>query len=487
MVDWMTVVQVVAKVIVDDTGLQSEIPVLITEHGVVSSLVDYLLDNHHLSPSWQRSVIQATKLLLEYMEANQHHFSAPRDLFQAFASRLYTGTIGADGLDPSGLGWIPASRQTSNRHVSILRGFTDYLADLYDAPTMNPLMTASTYDQRLNYAAWHRRNSHDFLGHIKNKTLSESVDQARNIRGRRMLSKADDDAVAFPEMLFQALYIYGFGGATDPRCAVRDQLILIMMHGAGLRESDAQHLWVVDVEDHPLIEGGAMVRVYHPEEGKAPHNWRSRKGTTTRAAYLRENHALMPRSLRQGTKRVGWKTRLVDHADNYIQLHWFPPQFGVLFMKLWRVHIRYLTTVERHHPYAFVSYEDSVAGQPYTLQAFNGNYKRALARIGQTVSKSQGRSTHGHRHAFGRRLRKAEVSPQIIRKAMHHSSLESQKRYTAPGVAEVSTALTTAGERLDELAVSGKIISPFNHWVDVLPEPLEAFDFPETHYRAKKS
>lgn len=76
----MAVVQVVAKVVVDDTGIQSEIPVLITEHGVVSSLVDYLLDNHHLSPSWQRSVTQATKLLLEYMEANQHHFSDPRAL-----------------------------------------------------------------------------------------------------------------------------------------------------------------------------------------------------------------------------------------------------------------------------------------------------------------------------------------------------------------------------------------------------------------------
>lgn len=71
-----------------------------------------------------------------------------------------------------------------------------------------------------------------------------------------------------------------------------------------------QGFGVVDVEDHPLIEGGAMVRVYHPEEGKAPDNWRGRKGTTTRAAYLREKYALTPRNLRQGTKRVGWKTRI---------------------------------------------------------------------------------------------------------------------------------------------------------------------------------
>ncbi|MNE99985.1 hypothetical protein D3C80_1987400 [compost metagenome] len=68
---------------------------------------------------------------------------------------------------------------------------------------------------------------------------------------------------------------------------------------------------------------------------------------------------------------------------------------------------------------------------------------------------------------------------------MHHSSLDSQKRYTAPGIAEVSTALTAAGDRLDELTISGKIISPFNDWGEVLPETLEAFDSLEIRYRAK--
>lgn len=482
----MSVVQLFAKVVVDDTGIQSEIPVLITEHGVVSSLIDYLLDNHHLSPSWQRVVVQATKLLLEYMEANQHNFSDPRALFQAFASRLYTGTIGDDGLDPSGLGWVPASRTTSNRHVSVLRGVTDYLADLYVVPAMNPLLSASTYDQRLNYAAWHRRNSNDFLGHIKSKAVANNIEKARNIRGRRTLSKVDDDAVAFPEKLFQAIYMDGFGGAIDPRCAVRDQLILIMMHGAGLRESDALHLWVMDVQEHPLIEDGGLVRIYHPEEGKAPDDWRGRKGATTRATYLREEYALTARNLLQGTRRVGWKTRMVDHADGYIQLHWFPPRFSVLFMKLWKVHVRYLTTVERHHPYAFVSYDNSAKGQPYTLQAFNGNYKRALTRIGQTVSKPEGRSSHGHRHAFGRRLARAGVPTQIIRKALHHASLESQKRYTAPGIADVSSALSAAQERLGEMTDAGQIISPFNDWDEALPQTLADVHSPRATYRAKK-
>ncbi|WP_243055239.1 gamma-mobile-trio recombinase GmtY [Pseudomonas sp. BP01] len=452
----MSIVQSTARIIIDDSGFQSEIIVLIADSGPVTVLIDYLLANQHLSASWQRLVAQATKLLLEYMEANHHCFSEPRDLFQAFATHLYTGTIDDNGLDDSGLGWIPASRNTSNRFISVLKGLTDYLANRYGTSSMNPLTTASTHDQRLNYAAWHRRNINNFLGHIKSKTVADNIMTARNVRGRSTLSKVDSDAVAFPEALFQKMYMDGVGAASDPRCAVRDQLILIMMHGAGLRESDTLHLWVMDVTEHPMIEDGAMVRVYHPEEGAAPDNWRGSKGQITRGAYLRENYALTARNLRQGTRRVGWKTRLVDHADNYIQLYWFPTRFSILFMKLWKVHVRYLASVERNHPYAFVSYEKSVIGQPYTLQAMNGNYKRALARIGETPSKSEGRSTHGHRHALGRRLSRAKISPEIIRKAMHHTSLESQKVYTTPSISEISSGLKSAEERLNAYADEDK-------------------------------
>lgn len=483
----MAIVQIIAKVFADDTGVQSEIPVLLTDQGPVFILMDYLLANEHLSPSWQRLATQATKLLLEYIDANQQHFAEPHILFRTFASRLYTGTIDDNGLDPSGLGWLPSSRNTSNRFVSALKNLTDYVAEVCQVPNMNPLIPASTHDQRLNYAAWHRRNTNDFLGHLKIKAVANNIMKARLIRARSPLSQVDDDAIAFPEKLFQPMYMDGFGGALDPRCAVRDQLILIMMHGAGLRESDALHLWITDVQEHPLIEGGAMVRVHHPVEGRAPDNWRSRKGATTRGAYLKEKYALTARNIRQGTKRVGWKTRLVDHRDNYINLYWFPVRFGVLFMALWRIHIRYLATVERYHPYAFVSYENSVAGQPYTIQAFNGNYKRALARIGETVSKAEGRSTHGHRHAFGRRLSRADASPQIIRKAMHHTSLESQKRYTTPAAADVSAALTNSEKRFDELADNGKIIPSFEDWDKALPETLSAFESPQAKYRAKNN
>lgn len=473
----MAVVDAYAKVVVDESGIHSEVPILLTEQGVVMPLLDYLLNCHaERSQSWLRQIVSATKLLIEHMEANQHNFPDSRMLFQTFAARLYTGTIGNDGLDPSGLYWIPASTATANRHISSLKGLTDYLADNHGVAHMNPLVTASRHDQRLNYAAWYRRNQYDFLGHIQDKTVSETVSKARNVRGRRALSRADDDSVAFPESLFERFYLEGLGTAQDRRCAVRDQLIVIMMHAAGLRESEALHLWVHDVLIDPHNEGNAIVRIYHPEDGKAPDNWKSRTGKTNRSAYLREKYALTPRNRLRSTHRVGWKSRLVDDRENYIQLHWFPTDFGRLFMKLWREHLYYLASVERHHPYAFVSYEKKHIGQPYTLNSFNENYAGALARISLSAAKIDGRSPHGHRHAYGRRLTRAGVDPIIRKKALHHASLESQTVYTAPGIAEVTQSLVQATERLEVLSQKGQAIKPFSNWSDLIKTGFEDID-----------
>ncbi|MNF70307.1 Phage integrase family protein [compost metagenome] len=249
-----------------------------------------------------------------------------------------------------------------------------------------------------------------------------------------------------------------------------------MMHGAGLRESEPLHLWVQDVLIDPHDPNRALVRVYHPEEGKAPDDWKSRTGKTNRSAYLRESHALAPRNKLRGTKGVGWKVRLHDHRDNYIQVHWFPTDYGRLFLKLWKEHLHYLACIDRHHPYAFVSYEKDTLGQPYTLNAFNKNYAAAMARIGLSTAKIEGRSPHGHRHAYGRRLTRAGIDPVIRKKALHHSSLESQVVYTAPGIADVSQALDQASKLLDEQPADGRLIQPFRDWDELVKTGFEDID-----------
>lgn len=473
----MVTVEIAAKVVIDDSGIRCEVPILLASEGVVIPLLNYILSHQHdRSLSWQRMVLRAARLLIEYMAANESGFADPKSLFQAFATRLYTGTIGDNGTDPSGLYWSPASRALAGRHIVALQGLTDYLFEKCGAEHLNPLVRASTNDERLTYAAWHRRTQNDFLGHIQDKTAGATATFARNVRGAHRLSRVDDDAIAFPERLFESLFMDGFGSAKDRRCMVRDQLILLLMHGGSLRESEPLHLCVQDVHFNPANQDNALVRIYHPEDGKAPDGWKSRTGKSNRSAYLREVYALTPRNKLSGTEHVGWKSRIVDHLDNFMHVHWFPSEFGDLFLKLWREHLLYLASVERHHPYAFVSYEKSVLGKPYKLGAFNENYANALARIGFTTSKVEGLSPHGHRHAYGRRMRRAGLDSMTIKKAMHHSSLESQVPYTSLGLADVTVALDAARLRVESGDGVEKIIPSFSSWNEILKNGFDDID-----------
>lgn len=447
----MNFVKVRAEVIEDDTGIKSEIPVLLCSDGILEPLYLYLLYKQHegKSSTWQNRVILATKKLLEYLEANISSYSEPKTLFQTFTKRLYSGTVGDDGFDLSGLYWVPSSITATNQLIAALKDFTDWLAYKQEGKHLNPLKKADSNTRRLNYAAWYRKNNHDFLGHIKDKSANLTVQTARNIRGRRQLI-CDGDAIAFPEQDFPVFFNDGVGGSTTTAVALRDQLILLLMHGGGLRESEALSLWVTDVFENPDDPESAIVRIYHPSEGAAPYGWKGRNGQRNRSAYLMEKYALQSRNLVLGTQRLGWKGRVVEHHDNYIQVHWFPKSYAKIFMLLWSEYVRHLALIDRPHPYAFISFKNSTIGNPYTLNAFHCNYRSSLARVGLIPKKQTGHSPHGHRHAYGRRLAKAKVDPIIRKKCLHHSSIESQEVYTTPGITEVTLALDHATAVLED-------------------------------------
>lgn len=447
----MQTVKVKAKVFQDDSGVFTEIPVLLDENTeVLKPLMDYSLKLKHEDKSQTtiNNCVKATQLLLEYMIANRSGFETPQALFEVFTSRLYTGTINDEGLDPSGLYWLPCSKQVARLHINALSRLTDWLAENYNLQSLNPLVKADGFTQRLNYAAWYRKNQHDFLGHIKDKQINSTSLYARRVQGKRPLGKQKQEAIEFPERYINDFYLNGLGGAKDRRVAIRDQLILLLMHGGGLRESETLHLWIEDVLIDPFDSNNVKVRIYHPEDGKAPNGWRGRSGKTTRAAYLKEKYALSPRNKLMGKKHVGWKVRVTDSKDEYIEVHWFPTTYGKIFTKLWQDYTRLLTGIERHHPYAFISFHHSHLGKPYTLNAFHDSYCQALKRIELKPSKPDGLSPHSHRHSYGRRLYRAGVKDLVIKKCLHHASLDSQLIYTTPTTAEISASLNTAMQNL---------------------------------------
>src|SRR5699024_3133349 len=136
---------------------------------------------------------------------------------------------------------------TISRHISHLTSFTQWMSDQGLGKELNALRTATKHEERIQYAAWFRKNRNDFLGHIKDKSFNTTVKRARSIKGRTPLAKTEDDAIAFPAKHFENFYLNGVGGASDPRVALRDKLILLLMQGAGFRASEALLLWVTDV------------------------------------------------------------------------------------------------------------------------------------------------------------------------------------------------------------------------------------------------
>lgn len=157
----MSSVKVRATIVEDNTGIKSQLPILLTDQGELSAVTDYLLklEADGVSNSVMNGFLQAVSLLLDYMEANRGLFDDPKLLFQTFSKRLYTGTIGEDGLDPSGLYWVPSSTSNVNKHIHRLTAFTDWLAKKARYCVYEPLCDATPHEQRLNYAAWYRKKT----------------------------------------------------------------------------------------------------------------------------------------------------------------------------------------------------------------------------------------------------------------------------------------------------------------------------------------
>lgn len=87
--------KVTAKVVQDNSGVATEIPVILTDQGVLGSVTDYVLSLHlnGTSLSTITNHIQSIRLLIEFMDANEGMFDKPEALFAGFVRRLYPGFL----------------------------------------------------------------------------------------------------------------------------------------------------------------------------------------------------------------------------------------------------------------------------------------------------------------------------------------------------------------------------------------------------------
>lgn len=465
----MSHVRVTASVINDSTGIKTHIPVILLEEAEnctpLMPLVDYLLVHSQAkSPSWMAKMCQIVGMLLDYTEANHAHFEKPAALFETFAQRVYTGTIGKDGMDASGLYWLPKRTATGKLLLNMLSEFSDWMHQKYGAMPLNPWREATACEQRLNWAAFINKSQRSFLGHLDSYAdAAQAAKQARNTRQRQIPKGEHGETKAFPDDRFMDLLFVGFtvpGKQDSPdiveRYDWRGICITILMHWGGLRVSEPFHLWVSDVVTNPLKPDEASVRVFHPIDGAAPHDFKGPSGRfmANREAYLQAKYpGYRPRNKETGNRKTGWKNpKLDDTSQNFMHVHWLPTGIaGRLFLQAWKLYM-YRRMRARigsdKHPWLFVSFRGAQKGEPYTLDAYRDAHARAIRRIGLVPAKLNGTTEHGHRHAYGQRTRRGAVGDIVTQKGLHHRSIESQAVYTEPSVSEVTRALETATEAL---------------------------------------
>jgi hypothetical protein len=443
-----------AKVLEDNTGIYTEIPVIITDNGIFKVYVTYLLAHNTMSISWQYKAINALGLFINYTTANQNAFTELRDLFRGFAKRLYTGTLSNDGLDLSGLYWLPKNTIVVKNIIHHLSQFFDWLnQEEFLSKQIISVNKPTKYEEILSLAAYHYKRDNSFLGHTWAKSMPYSHKSKLFFECAPKVEVSD--IKAFPEAHFHDLCFKGFinpGRSNSQNLLdsynLRDILITWLSHYGGVRASEPFHLYVHDVINDPFDHDTVMVRIFHPRDGAAPMDWldhEMKPMKCNRDSYLRGKYQLLPRHHIRGRLHAGWKSPLLDSNMNYFHIHWFPTWAGKMFKLLWDSYILKRAFMNCNHPFAFVNSK----GEPYAIADYFEAHKRAVERIDLIPGKANGTTSHAHRHAYGQRLRKAGIEPLIIRKALHHKSIDSQNQYTTPSSAEILKIMDSLSKQDD--------------------------------------
>lgn len=440
----MPSVSTTARLYSDNTGSHEEVRVLLTPEGPLLSLLEYSLTRAK-SASWNRKLLRGVSLFLDYLEACPGEKQEWR-LFRNFATALRYGTFNSStGLDPSGLCWLPFS-QDAEFYIRLLSDYFDWLADKHPrAAKLNPSVPAYAHEARLQENAYLLRRSKALLGHGWRATLDSPTQ--RTTLPLRPPKIAPQNPPTFPDAHFESLLFNGFkvGGRYD----FRGMLITLLIHGAGFRLSETFHLYMCDVQPDESNPNAAEVRIHHPVYGKSPiqDHISGDSRLCNRAKYLASEWSLRPRNQLIGSLSAGWKGSMLDGAF-HMRAWWFYPDFGELFLQLWKEYINRVSSIDRDNPFAFVNTEREPIGSIYTISSFYKAYYSAAERAGLPTGKVNGVSPHGHRHAYMQRLRRAGIGEMERQRFIHHKSIESQRIYSQPSQDEISAALADAANKL---------------------------------------
>lgn len=405
---------------------------------------DEFVDDLGLKISSQRSYALSIGLMIDFMSARSAEFLgsplAFRRFFRVFADDALLGTI-HNGFCKYDLWWYGRTVKGTKRIVNRIFEFLDWIEKQSGIPSILPTIH-STVEARIKFwARWRIKKSNSLLGHLK----SRGAERDRKDSQRRMKLPMNEVSVhdapdRFPDRHFRMLLNGGFVRQRKDRwTTLRDMLILLLIHGGGLRISEALSLWIDDVYPDPDDSSNCIVRLYEPNEGLVRFSDASsgKIKYATRREYLKIFYNQLPRNMASGNLYLGNKQNLyLVKNEKYTLVFWRNASFGVAFKKLYSEYVMLRPRVVES-PYMFISSN----GTPSTIKGYQKVYAAACRRVGLVPRKELGTSPHGHRHSYVYYLKRAGLPEKIIQLLVHHRSAASQEVYDNASISDARAAL----------------------------------------------
>lgn len=420
---------------------------LIVQDRFFTPLAEYF-DEHDKGYDHKLLTTRAVTLLIDFIFAEGWQFDETQGrtrFFSSFASRLRYGSI-FGGNDPSGLWWLPRPRYQKLFNSAL--AFSDWCLAKHERLKMG---TSTDFPIEARIACW-RAWCGNSLAQLKKPARPQWKSDELALLGLANPASRGRRDVGGPPMFsdsdFKTLLYNGFvrrgSRPGDPiwlRYNLRDMLITLLMHGAGLRISEPFHIFTDDVVVDPFDPEVVQVRIFDPEEGtiRYRHPITGKMVLSNRAEYLRLIHDRRP--LTQEGKKTGFKPK---RFPRMLLAFWYPRLWGKLFTYLLRFYLLY-SRPRSSLPWLFLTLD----GLPMTGKAFAERHIDAVRRAGLRIAKELGTTPHGHRHSYAQRLESAKEAGSLDAKTvmicLHHTTLESQEVYTEPSISKITTALRNAG------------------------------------------
>jgi len=372
---------------------------------------------------------------------------------------------------------------TIRRYVEAINAFDKWQATFHGAQRLNP-------SEKQFMSAWEiyqdfkRRKNWDPLVHLHTARTHEKEKHQFQVvppyEHRRRHGQKPKTKKAFPiTRLFKLLDC-----VNNPR----DELLLLLMAGGGLRKSEPLHLFRSDIEQQ--TEWGELrVRLEDPEDGMTEwtdDNNKAQQGTRSeyfekkwRNEHLPRTHPL--RNLRprctHGDKDVlyvGFKGMTFGESDGanvfggdflgrHYDVHflwWLDPRVGARAQQVYQRYrneclLRNWNTkepmtagwLERKHPWLFINLTPENYGDPLSYGSLESLWRNLLERLATRHGvdlRGKGLGMHSLRHFYGWYCASVlRLDLTFTKMMMHHGSIESTQVYFKLSAAAAQKLLMT--------------------------------------------